>query len=280
MDRTSIRMLGIAFVLTMMTIGCATTRPVPPTNAADVPEFRPGYISGYLDDNAIPNSRKFLSPPPSKGSEEESRDFVAAKAAFALRDTVRWGIAQQDSNLKFPGIFNTFSCALGFQPSEQATPHLAMLIRRSTIDAGRSSNGAKEAYNRDRPFEVLLQPSCTPQDEERLKKDGSYPSGHAAMGMTWALLLSEIAPKQRNAIMKRGQEFGSSRVVCGAHWPSDVEAGQRVAAATFATLQKNEVFSEQLRLAQHEVSRQQKSPTTAPVNCEFEANALKTELKQ
>ena len=156
-----------------------------------------------------------------------------------------------------------------------ATPHIAMLMRRSMIDAGRSSIGAKNAYSRDRPFEVLSKTSCTPQDEERLKHDGSYPSGHAAMGMTWALLLSDIAPKQRNAIMKRGLAFGESRVVCGVHWPSDVEAGQMVGIATYAALQKSDVFSEQLRLAQKEFKKQLKSPSEAPINCKFEEDAVK-----
>ncbi len=36
-------------------------------------------------------------------------------------------------------------------------------------------------------------PVCTPEDEEKLRKDGSYPSGHTALGWAWALILTEIA---------------------------------------------------------------------------------------
>jgi len=66
-------------------------------------------------------------------------------------------------------------------------------------------------------------PVCTPEDEEVLRKDGFYPSGHTALGWAWALILTEIAPDRADAILARGRAFGVSRNICNVHWHSDVE---------------------------------------------------------
>ena len=38
--------------------------------------------------------------------------------------------------------------------------------------------------------------TCTPAEETMLREDGSYPSGHNAIGWAWALILAEIAPER------------------------------------------------------------------------------------
>jgi len=69
-----------------------------------------------------------------------------------------------------------------------------------------------------------------------LEKDGSYPSGHSAVGWAWALILSEISPAQTDAILARGRVFGESRNVCNVHWHSDVVQGRSMGASTVARL--------------------------------------------
>jgi hypothetical protein len=58
----------------------------------------------------------------------------------------------------------------------------------------------------------------TPDDEEALRKDGSYPSGHSSIGWGWALILTELAPDRAEEILARGRAFGGSRNVCNAHY--------------------------------------------------------------
>ena len=66
--------------------------------------------------------------------------------------------------------------------------------------------------------------TCNPEQQEELSTNGSYPSGHTAIGWATALVLAEINPDRQNEILKRGFEMGQSRVICGYHFQSDVDA--------------------------------------------------------
>lgn len=112
-----------------------------------------------------------------------------------------------------------------------------MLLQRILADARLSTYTEKNQYQRTRPFVVNKEPTCTLDEEEHLMKDGSYPSGQTAIGWAWALILSEIAPEQTDAILVRGRAFGQSRVVCNVIWHSDVVERRFMRAAAVARLQ-------------------------------------------
>lgn len=46
--------------------------------------------------------------------------------------------------------------------------------------------------------------------------------------------------------------YGESRVIVGAHWQSDVDAGRLAAAAAYARMHTSERFLEQMQLARQE----------------------------
>ncbi|WKL47321.1 phosphatase PAP2 family protein [Flavobacterium pectinovorum] len=56
-----------------------------------------------------------------------------------------------------------------------------------------------------------------------LSKVGSFPSGHAAVGLVWTLVFSKVFPYREEMILKRGYGFSETRIICNAHWYSDVE---------------------------------------------------------
>ena len=87
-----------------------------------------------------------------------------------------------------------------------------------------------------------------------LAASGSYPSGHTAIGWMLALVLTDVMPDKQDALLKRGYEFGESRVICRAHWLSDTLAGRVVASATYARLQSDPVFRAQRELARQELA--------------------------
>jgi len=242
--------------------------------AEPVPEIAPGLLKGYLPISSLPNSAALLPPPPAPGSAALALDEDVNRRALALRGSPRWGLAAEDANLKFPQAAGTFSCALGTEISAEATPTLYVLLRRTLADAGLSTSAAKKQYNRPRPFLANRQPTCSPGDEAFLAKDGAYPSGHAALGWAWALILTQISPENADALLARGLAFGQSRVVCNVHWQSDVAEGRLMGAAAVARLQSDPAFRADLESAQREL-RDARSAQKKPVrDCSAEAAAL------
>jgi acid phosphatase (class A) len=128
-----------------------------------------------------------------------------------------------------------------------------MLLRRTLTDAGLSTYAAKTNYKRARPFMVNKGLICTPEEQSGLENDGSYPSGHTAVGWAWALILSEIAPDRADAILARGLAYGESRNVCNVHWHSDVVQGRFMGAGTVAVLHADPEFRADLAAAKVEM---------------------------
>ena len=250
----------------------------PPTDPALVGEVRKGsgVLNGYLERKALPDSLALVNKPPADGSAQKAADLEAHRASRALRDTPRWTLAQRDSVLRFPAAAETFSCALGIAISEQDTPHLTMLLRRTLADAGLATYKAKDTYTRKRPFVELGESTCTPAEEASLAKDGSYPSGHASLGWAWGLVLAGLAPERADTLVQRGFAFGQSRMVCGVHWSSDVEAGRLVGSATVARLSADPLFHAQAALAKAEIAAARaRGAAPTRTDCAMEAAALR-----
>jgi hypothetical protein len=183
-------------------------------------------------------------------------------------------LAAKDAELMFPEAAGTFSCALGIPITEKDTPHLYMVLRRTLADAGLSTYTAKNHYQHKRPFMVNNAPICTPEEEAQLRKDGSYPSGHTAIGWAWALVLTEIAPDRADAILARGRAFGESRVVCNVHWHSDVVEGRFMGAAAVARLHADPVFRAEIKAAKAELADIRAKRLKPKRDCQAEAKAL------
>lgn len=272
-----LRLLSAAAVLLVLA-ACqsAPTPPLPPTTVAAVGELRPGsgMARGYIDRKLLPDSLALLPRPPAEGSTAAALDLDVHRATRALRGSARWDWAARDAVYRFPGAADTFACVLGLPVSERATPHLAMLLSRTLVDAGLSTYGAKDHYKRVRPYVALNESTCYPADEASLRSDGSYPSGHAALGWAWGLVLAELVPDRADALLARAHAYGQSRVVCGYHWQSDVEAGRLMGAAAMARLHADATFKAQAVLARGEIAAARAAGAQAPAHCVGEAAAL------
>ncbi|MBI5589153.1 MAG: phosphatase PAP2 family protein [Deltaproteobacteria bacterium] len=271
-ERGGWRRLLLVLVSVVVMAGCACYdgRSKP----AAVSEIHPGFLEGYLSPNEIPSSLALVPPPPAEGSAAFALDEEISQKSFALRDTPRWLLAVSDANLTFPHAAGAFSCALNAPITEEDTPHLYKLLRRSLTDLGRSTGTAKDHYKRMRPFARNKEPMCTPDDKAALEKNGSYPSGHTAAGWGWALILSEISPEQTNAILARGLSFGESRNVCNVHWHSDVVQGRLIAAGTVARLHADPAFCADLDAARAELAAARNKGMKPTRDCSAEAAAL------
>ncbi len=258
-------------------VGCAGTGNVlatAQTPTQPVEEIRPGIAKGYLQRDEYPDAVRLLPPPPAPGSAAMVADEEAIRHALTLRGTPRWEVASRDTRLGFPEAANVFSCALGFEVSEDRQPALYRLLRRSLTDAGFSTSAAKKHYRRLRPFAVNEQPVCGPGGARHLTPDAAYPSGHTAAGWAWALILAELAPERADDILLRGREFGESRVVCNVHWPSDIVAGRMIGSAVVAKLHASPEFRNDLEAAHTEIAAAPGNTSPPSRDCAAEASAL------
>ncbi len=240
----------------------------------EVPEIRPGILAGYLPMDANVDSLAIVPPAPAAGSPRQALDEAISARAQALRDSPRWALAARDAELMFPAAAETFSCALGIPVTEEQTPALYMLLRRTLADYGLAAYPAKKAYGRSRPFMANGQSICTPGDAAMLEDDPAYPSGHTAIGWGWALMLSDLAPERASAILDRGRAYGESRVVCNVHWYSDVLAGQLVGAAAYARLQDNAEYQSAMAAARRDIAAARSQGLEPAGDCSADAKAL------
>ena len=227
---------------------------------------------GYLTPADTPDGVALMPPPPAPGSAAEARDLAAQKAAIALRGTPRWDMARKDADLFSPAALGTYSCAANLDIGPNTMPKLAQLMLRAARDLAMSTRAPKMKYMRKRPFMVNGEPTCTPEQEKLLSNDGSYPSGHSAIGWGWGLLLSEVIPTRTTQLVARGRAFGDSRRVCNVHWLADTEEGRIAADAVMARLHAEPAFLADVAAARAEAATL--AANAPPKGCDAEAAAL------
>jgi acid phosphatase (class A) len=241
------RQAPLAVALLLLGAACtAASKPpqAPPTSQAE---------TGYLSAEARPDERVLIPPPPADGSAAAVADLAVLKATRALEGTPRWQLASRDNTLGYGPLVGDFSCALGAAVDPNSSPAVHRLLNRATLDVSPLIGSGKERYKRPRPFRIAKGPVCIDLTPD-FAASGSYPSGHSAVGWTFGLILAELAPDRAAEILARARVFGESRVVCGVHYASDVEAGRAAAEAVFTALQSNPGFQKDLAAARPELS--------------------------
>lgn len=221
----------------------------------------------YLNYEDVASSLKLLPPPPDAGSIQFLWDDAQYKKGKLERSSARGEQAVKDANVGAVG--DSFSDAFGCELSKENTPEIFKLISTMREDAGDlSTREAKNYYMRPRPYMFYAEDTSIPGGQQGLSKNGSYPSGHTAIGWATALVLAEINVENQDAILKRGYEMGQSRVISGYHFQSDVDAGRLVSSAVVARLHANDDFNAQLKKAKDEFAKLKKAGKIAKVTVE------------
>lgn len=223
----------------------------------------------YLSPEATPDGIRILPPPPEQGGPVAIADRRLFAATRRLQGTPRWKVATADTHSK---TFEHFACALGVKLTSQTAPALTRLFDR----AGTAGvvDPVKQFYRRPRPYIGSEAPICQARSTA-LADNGDYPSGHAAGGWMEALVLAELVPDRATDILARGRAFGESRLICGAHSLSAVEAGWLAGAAATAALHGSAAFRADLESARDEMAKVRASaPAPDAAACRAEASAL------
>jgi acid phosphatase (class A) len=200
-----------------------------------------------------------LAPPPALGSPEETRDLAAVVEAEKDRSAAEAVAAEEDHKrtvFRFADVMGT-----GFTPAN--LPFATKFFQRVYSDQDKVVKQAKDYFARPRPFIVdsnlspMLDPKATP----------SYPSGHTTFAYVMAILLADMVPEKAVPIFNRAAEYGYNRVVAGAPFPTDVEAG-RIAGTVIDSVFFHEArFMTDFRRARAEVRQALGLPPTPVCKC-------------
>ncbi len=209
----------------------------------------------YMTRDNMPNSVNYLPAPPDTSDARFFNDWLVYTRGLDTRPTERGAQAQADAEYSSEYIAAYYSKAIGLTISPDSMPDTYYLVACVARTGGNCTWHAKNHYMRRRPFMVMHQGTMTPDHEEGLSRNGSYPSGHTAMGWSVALVLAELFPEAQDTILSLGYEYGQSRTIVGAHWQSDVDAGRVVGAAAVARMHASADFQADLAAARAEIAK-------------------------
>jgi acid phosphatase (class A) len=153
--------------------------------------------------------------------------------------------------------------------NEKSAPRLDAILRKLGPDVLAAVVKPKNLYQRKRPYLIDEGEICVAKSTA-LAESPDYPSGHATWGWTIGLLIAELAPDRATPVLSRARAFGESRVVCGVHNASAVEAGRMNGATLVAALHGEAAFRADMDGARAEMAALRAS-APQPQACAAEA---------
>ena len=260
------------YSLVLVTAGLVLAlRPTAGQNAA-TPAAAPPARTGYLAAGQMPDVARIVPPAPAAGDARFSADMAIYRATRSLEGSARWQMAIADDNVSTNGILNAFSCPLGVQLTPENAPRTRALITRANIDTLRPAVALKKQYQHKRPFQVETGKVClSDRGRAALETDPDYPSGHTTASWEAGLILAELAPDAASDILARARAFGESRIVCGVHNASAVEAGRMTSTAVFAAQHGSAEFRADADAARAELAALRATKSEKPGRCSEEA---------
>ena len=210
-------------------------------------------IPSYIPQDQLPALINIMPAPPAFDSPEFGNDMIRycwgkqqrqdkERIAVAIAD------AEWDNHVK---VYARWQEAFGLEITPTGTPQIWKLLETSLATTDPMRIQTKTYYKRQRPFE-RFDDTMPSHEEDALRGEGSYPSGHSLRGWTISLILAQIAPERATRIFVRGWEYCNSRVIVGAHWQSDVDASRTAASVGYCALQGSKAFITQMHKAQAE----------------------------
>ncbi len=235
MKRLPYALLALLFALTL-NVQAKDDSSMGAANANAAPYFDPATI----------DLKGLLPNPPADGSPTTLKeiDFILQKQATRTPEEV--------ARIKEEVHLNVwlFKDVMGPWYTAKNLPVTASLFARVDADEHPIVNAGKKFWDRPRP--PLQDARVHPPID--VPGNASYPSGHSTFSTLTALILAELAPDLKEAILARGRQIGDDRVIGGVHFPSDVEAGRTLAQAMFTKLMANAAFQADLAKAKAEVA--------------------------
>ena len=259
--------------LLALAAGCASQAAKPPTPVAATavaPPVSAPAAAAYFSADQL-DSIALIEPPPEAGSDAARADMQAVldaqRGAHAAGTTAR---AVADSALDCQRVADVLAPAL---PAKGDGADAVAFATRAAKQASGAAGAPKRHWARPRPFIVntAVERLADVAPESPFSIAGgyerdhtSYPSGHMTFGTACAIVLSQMVPEQRAALFERARLYGESRLIVGAHFPTDVDAGRRVGTAAAGVMLQSAQFQADLRAARAQLRGALGLPQIAP----------------
>jgi acid phosphatase (class A) len=190
----------------------------------------------FLDLAVIQSLALKLPAPPEPDSLAAQADLEAVLQVQAWRTPEQAAFAKKIDE----GSVFDFAEVLGDWFTADNLPGLRLFFKQAGDDAGAASGLAKNHFERLRP--PYVDARVRPCVGVPPRNSFSYPSGHSIVLHLDALILTEIFPERRDALLEWGRKAAWGRIIGGVHFPSDDLGGRLLAESLFAALRKNPAF--------------------------------------
>jgi acid phosphatase (class A) len=241
----AVRFCGWSLIAASLTVSAQMTKPAKPVATPKTP---------YYIDPAVLNLPALIPDPPAPGSAEYKSELAELHRIEASRTPAQVAAAKADEAGE--GIFAYATVfGSGFNPDTlPLTAELGTHVKNEQSVAGAA---LKPIFQRVRPYNAdkSLHPVCG-----LTEAPNSYPSGHALTGYLEGLTLAAIVPGKRTEILARADDYAHNRLICGVHFPSDIEASRRVAYVVFGYMLATPKFQQDLEAASAEMQAKLRPP--------------------
>jgi acid phosphatase (class A) len=200
----------------------------------------------------MPRGERILNAPVDTASYRYIGEYMRYRQAFALRETERGDQAVAEGDKTMAHFAEIFGGAMGITVSETETPAIWQLILAARTASSRAATTLKDVKFRKRPFVQTGEATAIPEEEPSHVMSSSYPSAHSCMSWGIALTLAEMVPEHQDEILRRGYEFGYSRLIVGYHWGTDIDDARLLASATVARQHADPQFRQLIAAARQE----------------------------
>ena len=198
----------------------------------------------YIADGQ-PDAITLLAPPPLPDSPEQAADLAEVKAVFHAAGSNDMAAAYAEKRFS---VFS-FTPVIGVFFRSDSLPKTTAFFERVQTDAAAVTDNVKDFYRRPRPY--TTDPSLA---NGKLESSFSYPSGHSTESMVLALVLADLFPDKRDAIIAQARSIGWHRVQTARHYPTDIYAGRVLAQAIVKQMKKCDAFQNDFAEAKVEIA--------------------------
>jgi acid phosphatase (class A) len=267
--------IAVGLAVLVACAGGVSSAPVAPMASAQPTSAPAARPAGFLSGETMPNAIATIPPAPKEGETRNTLDWEVFRKTRALEGGDRWKLAQEDDSYRPADLLKKFSCSVGVNLTPENSPTLMMVLGRTTIDAGMAAEAAKQLYRRTRPFMHNPGNICIARTPG-LEASFDYPSGHGSLGWTSGLVIAQVVPERATQVLARGRAYGESRIVCGLHTLSAIEASRTNAAGVFAALQGSAEYRDAMAKARSEFEAAKASAGVPDATaCAAEAELMK-----